>query len=107
MGKLFDITDKCLAYIKESIDNMPGNEGQRVLVDNLDFDGYSIIDYVKEGDERSASCSFEWEIVSSHPEAIEQIIEYAYQSAEVIAKKAETILDVFSPEEWIIDGWDG
>ena len=39
MGKLFDITDKCLSYIKESIEDMPGNEGQRVLVDNLDFDG--------------------------------------------------------------------
>jgi hypothetical protein len=107
MGQLFDITDKCLAYIKESIEDMPGNEGQKVLVDNLEFDGYSIIDYERDGDDRSASCSFEWEIRSNHPEAIEQIIEYAYESAEVIAKQAETILDVFSPLEWIIAGWDG
>jgi hypothetical protein len=105
MGVQFDITDKCLSFIKESIEDMPGNEGQRSLVKNLNYDGYCYIDY--EADVRAATATYDWDITSSHPEAIYQIIEHAYDSAELIAKQAETILPVFSPDEWIIAGWDG
>lgn len=105
MSVQFDITDKCLSFIKESIKDMPGNEGQKTLVENLNYDGYTYIDY--DGTIPAAQATYDWDITSSHPEAIIQIIEHAYQSAEVIAKRAETILDVFSPDEWIIDGWDG
>jgi hypothetical protein len=105
MGARFDITDKCLSFIKESIQDMPGNEGQRSLVDNLNYDGYTYIDY--DNSIPVAEATYEWKITSSHPDAIYQIIEHAYQSAELIAKQAETILPVFSPDEWIIDGYDG
>jgi len=105
MGAQFDITDKCLSFIKQSIEDMPGNEGQRSLVKNLNYDGYCYIDY--EADIPAATATYDWEITSSHPEAIYQIIEHAYDSAELIAKQAETILPVFSPDEWIISGWDG
>ena len=104
MGAQFDITDKCLAFIKESIQDMPGNEGQRVLVDNLDYEGYTFIDY--DNSIPLAVATFDWKITSSHPEAIYQIIDYAYDSAELIARQAETILPVFSPDEWIIAGYD-
>jgi len=105
MGAQFDITDKCLSFIKQSIENMPANEGQKTLVDNLKYDGYCYIDY--EADIPAATATYDWDITSSHPEAIYQIIEHAYDSAELIAKQAETILPVFSPDEWIIAGWDG
>lgn len=105
MGVQFDITDKCLSFIKQSIQDMPGNEGQRTLVDNLKYDGYTYIDY--EADIPAATATYDWEITSAHPEAIIEIIGHAYESAELIAKKAETILPVFSPDEWIIAGWDG
>ena len=105
MGVQFDITDKCLSFIKQSIEDMPGNEGQRSLVKNLNYDGYCYIDY--EADVQAATATYDWDITSSHPEAIYQIIEHAYDSAELIAKQAETILPVFSPDEWIIAGWDG
>ena len=105
MGAQFDITDKCRSFIKESIKDMPGNEGQEVLVKNLDIDGYCYIDY--DSDIPAAEATYDWNIASSHPEAIEKIIEHAYQSAELIAKRAETILPVFSPDEWIIAGYDG
>ena len=105
MGVQFDITDKCLSFIKESIEDMPGNEGQKSLVKNLNYDGYCYIDY--EADIPAATATYDWDITSSHPEAIYQIIEHAYDSAELIAKQAETILPVFSPDEWIIAGWDG
>ena len=105
MAVQFDITDKCLSFIKESIKDMPANEGQRSLVDNLQYDGYTYIQY--DASIPAAQSTYDWQITSSHPEAIYQIIEHAYESAELIAKQAETILDVFSPDEWIIDGWDG
>jgi hypothetical protein len=101
----FDITDKCRSFIKESIQDMPGNEGQTTLVKNLDIDGYCYIDY--DSDIGQAESSYEWDIKSSHPDAIEQIIQHAYKSSELIAKQAETILPVFSPDEWIIAGYDG
>jgi hypothetical protein len=105
MGVQFDITDKCLSFIKQSIEDMPANEGQKSLVKNLNYDGYCYIDY--EASIPAATATYDWEITSSHPEAIYQIIEHAYDSAELIAKQAETILPVFSPDEWIIAGWDG
>jgi hypothetical protein len=104
MGARFDITDKCRSFIKESIKNMPGNEGQETLVKNLNIDGYCYIDY--ESDIKAAEATYDWEITSSHPEAIIEIIGHAYNSAELIAKQAETILPVFSPDEWIIAGYD-
>ena len=105
MAVQFDITDKCLSFIKESIQDMPANEGQRSLVNNLQYDGYTYIEY--DASIPAAQATYDWNITSSHPEAIYQIIEHAYDSAELIAKQAETILDVFSRDEWIIDGWDG
>jgi hypothetical protein len=104
MGARFDITDKCRSFIKESIKDMPGNEGQTVLVKNLDIDGYCYIDY--DSDLKDAEATYEWDIKSNHPEAIEQIIKHAYESSELIAKQAETVLPVFSPDEWIIAGYD-
>ena len=105
MGARFDITDKCIAFMRESIKDMPGNPGQEVLVKDLEIDGYCYVDY--DADIPLAETAYDWNIRSNHPEAIEIIIEHAYESAELIAKQAETILPVFSPDEWIIAGWDG
>lgn len=107
MGKLFDITDKVLSYVDEVINDMPGNNGQKVLLQNLIKDGYSTIDYVKDGDARSATNSHLFAFDSNHPEAIQIILDNAYAAAEEISKRAETILPVNSPDEWIIAGYDG
>lgn len=104
MGARFDITDKCIAFMRESIKDMPGNAGQETLVKDLEIDGYCYIDY--DSDIPLAEATYDWNIRSNHPDAIEIIIEHAYESAELIADQAETILPVFSPDEWIIAGWD-
>jgi hypothetical protein len=105
MGAFFDITDECEKFIRESIKDMPGNNGQETLVKNLDIDGYCYIDY--EASIPVATAIYDWDIESTHPDAIKEIIKHAYESAEVIAKQAETILPVFSPDKWIIAGWNG
>jgi hypothetical protein len=104
MAAQFDITDKCEKFIRESIKDMPGNAGQESLVKNLDIDGYCYIEY--DAGIPVAEATYNWDIRSNHPEAIKEIIEHAYKSSELIAKQAETILPVFSPDEWIIAGWD-
>lgn len=103
MGVLFDITDECEKFIRESIKDMPGNNGQETLVKNLDIDGYCYIDY--EASIPVATATYDWDIESNHPDAIKEIIKHAYESAELIARQAETILPVFSPDKWIIAGW--
>ena len=105
--KEFDITDKVIAFAKESIKDMPGNNGQEVLVNDLEFDGNASILYSNDNGDRQAQQSHDFRINSHHPEAINIIIDYAYQSIDLICSAAETILDVFSPDEWIIAGYDG
>jgi len=105
--KEFDITDKVIAFARESIQDMPGNNGQRVLVDDLVIQGSASILYSNDNGDKNAQESHDFEIISHHPDAINIIIDYCYQSIELVCKAAETILDVFSPEEWIIAGYDG
>jgi hypothetical protein len=105
-SKTFDITEDCIAYMRASISGMPGNAGQETLVKNLEIDGFCYITYTVDDFEVSAEATYEWKITSSHPEAIEIIIKEAYSRGEEIAKRAETILPVSSPDKWIIAGWN-
>jgi len=74
----WDISDVAIDYVKSSIKDMPGNPGQEVLVQDLEFDGYMWIVVEFNGDEIDISCTYDLKIRSNHPEAIEQIIKKAY-----------------------------
>jgi len=87
----FDVTDKCTKFIQMSIKDMPGNPGQQVLVEDLDYSGCRFI--VTVDDDRPVSfditCDEIVRLRSNHPEAIEIIIETAEQQGELIARQAE------------------
>ena len=76
----YDISDVAIDYVKKSIKDMPGNNGQEVLVEELEFDGYMWIIVEFNGEEIDISCTYDLKITSNHPEAIEQIIKKAYDN---------------------------
>lgn len=111
----FDITEKVIDYAYKNIVDLPGNEGQAVLVEMLkeqmangrctttvnidDLDGFS------------AEYRMDLDFSSPHPEAIDLIIEQAIQHAELLADQS-TIAGPWSFEDavasgnWKIVGYD-
>jgi hypothetical protein len=110
----FDITDKCIKFVAETIKDMPGNPGQEVLVANLvdDATGRVIVDvdFSFEGEiDISASGEIYWR--SNHPEAIEIIIKTAEDNTELIIDQAEipgpfALVDAIATGNWKIVGLD-
>jgi hypothetical protein len=110
----FDITDKCIKFVAETIKEMPGNPGQEVLVANLIDDAYGLItvdvDVDFQGDVSiSASGEIKWR--SNHPEAIEIIIATAEDNTELIIAQAEipgpfALADAIASGNWKIVGLD-
>jgi hypothetical protein len=110
----FDITDKCIKFVAETIKEMPGNPGQEVLVSHLIDDAYGLItvdvDVDFEGDVSiSASGDIKWR--SNHPEAIEIIIKTAEENTELIISQAEipgpfALADAIASGNWKIVGLD-
>lgn len=110
----FDITDKCIKFVAETIKDMPGNPGQEVLVERLTKEAYGSVnvdvDYDGLGDiSISASGEINW--VSKHPEAIEIIITAAEENTELIIAQAEipgpfSLADAVASGDWKIVGWD-
>lgn len=110
---IFDVTDKCIKFVAETIKEMPGNPGQEVLVENLirDADGsISVTVIVEPGNVQiQSSGSIYWR--SNHPEAIEQIIDKAEQNTDLIVAQAAipgpyVLLDAVATGDWKIVGWD-
>lgn len=109
----FDVTDKCNKFMQMSIKDMPGNPGQTVLINDLDYSGCRFI--VTVVDERpidfNISCDATVRLRSNHPEAIEQIIAEAEQQGELIARQAEipgpfSLLAAAATGDWKIVGLD-
>jgi len=108
----FDVTDKCVKFMQMSIKDMPGNSGQEVLVEDLDYSGCRFL-VVVEVDENSITIKCEGivRIRSNHPEAIEIIMETAEQQGELIARQAEipgpwSLVDANTTGNWKIVGLD-
>jgi len=110
----FDITDKCIKFVTEVIQDMPGNPGQEVLVERLTNEAYGLVivdvDYDGFGGvDISASGEINWK--SNHPEAIEIIINTAEDNTELIIAQAEipgpfALADAIASGNWKIVGYD-
>lgn len=85
----FDLTEEAIAYTKESIEDMPGNPGQEVLVENLEYDGYCLLEVNIRGPIVETNTDWDLELRSNHPEAIEIIIETAKENFEDFARRLE------------------
>jgi|DEB19_MinimDraft_3_1074340.scaffolds.fasta_scaffold129809_2 hypothetical protein len=88
----FDITEKALEYAQGIMDDMPGNAGQESLVNSLDIDAQAIVVVYIAGDRVDVDVEYDIDISSSHPEAIEQIIDKGEQAFEEYAERASDIL---------------
>jgi hypothetical protein len=90
----FDITEQALEYAQDIMDAMPGNAGQESLVASLDIDAQAIVVVYIAGDRVDVDPIYNIRINSSHPEAIEQIIDKGEQAFEEYAERASDILDL-------------
>jgi hypothetical protein len=112
----FDITEKCVAFMKETIKDMPGNPGQEALVEQLDYSGCEFtvdVEYVGFGSAADVDISSDWKINlrSNHPDAIEIIMKEAEEAGELIGGQAEIpgpweLEDAIATGNWKIVGWD-
>ena len=78
VGFTWDISDIAIEYTRKAIKDMPGNNGQEVLVQKLQMDGYMWVKVTFDGEEFDIDCIYDLKIRSTHPEAIEVIIKTAY-----------------------------
>lgn len=90
----FDVTEKAVEYAQNIMDEMPGNAGQETLVASLDIDAQAIVVVYIAGDKVDIDLEYDIKIGSSHPEAIEQIIDKGEQAFEEYAERASDILDL-------------
>lgn len=110
----FDVTEKCIAFVSEVINPMPGNAGQETLVERLTKDAYGkvIVTVEQEGDDVDISSEGELNWPSSHPEAIEIIIKTAEENSELIIDQAGvagpfSLAAAVATGDWKILGLDG
>jgi hypothetical protein len=109
----FDVTEKCVDFMKNSIKDMPGNPGQEVLVEDLEYDCkfIVIVDVFEELEEIEISSEYDIHLRSNHPEAIEIIIKKAEQRGEFIGELAAVpgpweLADAIATRNWKIVGYD-
>lgn len=73
----YDISELAVEYVKASIKDMPGNPGQEVLVEALEYDCNVQITVYIAGDQVYTEAEGSIKLGSNHPEAIEVIISEA------------------------------
>lgn len=88
----FDITEKALEYAQGIMNDMPGNAGQVALVGSLNIDAQAVVTVRIAGNKVDVDPEYDIKIGSSHPEAIEQIIDKGEQAFEEYAERASDIL---------------
>lgn len=78
----YDLSDVAINYVKESIKDMPGNSGQEVLVEDLEYYcNAELVVYIA-GDFVDSVLGGDLVLRSNHPEAIEIIMEKAQEHFE-------------------------
>lgn len=119
----FDITEKVISFAYEAIKDMPGNNGQEVLVERLPKDAFGnvavIVTTKKVAVGRSQTIEIPVKIEaqgeiywwSNHPDAIQVIIYEAEKHVDLITKQAEIagpwdITTTIATGNWKIVGYD-
>lgn len=90
----FDVTEQAIRYVTENISDMPGNAGQQALVDNLDIDAYTLVSVHIAGQNADVSVDYDIKFNSSHPEAIEEILNQAEDYFQEFSERAADILNL-------------
>jgi hypothetical protein len=113
----FDITEKVIDYAYRNIENMPGNPGQKVLVEMLKkqmANGKCITSIDIRPEYFAGSSRMDLDFSSPHPEAIDQIISTAIEHAELLADqstlpgtgKGWSFDEALATGNWKIVGYD-
>lgn len=118
----FDITEKVIDFAYKSVKDMPGNNGQEVLVERLPDDAQGKVEVVVttvavpvRGTEVEVPVDIkaEGEIVwkSNHPDAIEIIINRAEEWVDLFIDRSEVagpweLADAIETGNWKVVGWD-
>jgi len=118
----FDITEKVIDFAYKSVKDMPGNNGQEVLVERLPDDAQGKVEVVvtttevpvgRTEVEVPTDIRAEGEIVwkSNHPDAIEIIINRAEEWVELFIERSEVagpweLADAIETGNWKVVGWD-
>jgi hypothetical protein len=115
----FDITEKTVDFAYQNIKDMPGNNGQQVLVDRIPKDDHlgkvivtvTIPDDPSESEEFNIEVESNLELRSNHPEAIEIILGVGQENIEMFADRASipgpwALVDAIANNNWKVVGWD-
>lgn len=107
----FDVTEKCVDFMKNSIKDMPGNRGQEVLVEDLEYDCKFTVTVDVLGEDKNITSDYDIHLRSNHPEAIEIIMKTAEQRGEFIGEQAAiagpwNLEDAIASDNWKIVGYD-
>lgn len=90
----FDVTEKAVDYAEKTMANMAGNPGQEALLDALRIDASAIVSVRIAGPIVDTDVDYDINFSSSHPEAIEQILEMGEQAFQEYAERATDILNL-------------
>jgi hypothetical protein len=90
----FNVTEEALEYMANSIKGMPGNEGQRVLTERLaeEADAEAIVTVSIEGPVVNVDSRYSLSLSSSHPDAIQDIMNAAEQYFEEFVENASSVM---------------
>jgi hypothetical protein len=88
----FDVTENAQNHAVQTMEKMPGNEGQASLVSSLSIDAYAKVEVRIAGPIVDIDVDYDISINSSHPEAIGQIISKGEQAFQEYAERAADIL---------------
>ena len=90
----FDITERAVEYMAENIRPMAGNEGQTSLIESLieDSDYSSVVSIRIAGTIIEIDNRYDIDLKSSHPDAIEDIMDKAEQYFQEYSERASDIL---------------
>lgn len=110
----FDITEKTVDFIYRSVKDMPGNNGQQVLVDRIpetDHGGQVLVTVSVDGNDVAITSTYDLDLKSNHPEAIEIILDTGEQHGELFARAAEVpgpwaLEDAIETNNWKVVGYD-
>jgi hypothetical protein len=87
----YDVSQQAEQYVRASISNMGGNEGQNSLIQSLNIDCFAIltVDIDVDGSLSTVGCSGNIVLDSGHPEAIEEILSVGEANFEEFLSRME------------------
>jgi hypothetical protein len=91
----FDLTEQAIDYTLKNIKDMPGNNGQQQLIDNLEIDAYCITKVdISSNFDVDIQTEYDIKFNSSHPEAIDIILNIAEESFVDFSERIDSFTDV-------------